>query len=270
MNERILLIFCRHRECCSTWLQLIQLHFGLGSESLLAHFSLFDMFEGPLSLLPGSSLCFQFSFALSWLIYQRRTFWGRHRDWSRHCGRSWERGRGRINLCTNNNSGEKINWKRNTWNYWLSSVPFWAVTGIEGWGAEDEPTDFFPFPPSCAVLSSFFSLPFFCCFFSFLKRCFSSFVNSCPSFYFAKHWTTQNRSYRRSWQMRTRTFARPTPSSPWELSAKPSTNKHEFNHTVNRRLRHNTPLNIPNSTAKTTQTSRSVTLGIRASNSSYS
>lgn len=68
-----------------------------------------------------------------------------------------------------------------TGNYSLK-IPFWAVFCAEGWGAGgDEVTDF-SFSSDCDVLSSFLSLPFFCCFFSFLKRCFSSFVNSFPSF----------------------------------------------------------------------------------------
>lgn len=52
----------------------------------------------------------------------------------------------------------------------------------EGWGAGGDEATGFSFSPDCDVLSSFLSLPFLCCFFSFLKRCFSSFVNSLPSF----------------------------------------------------------------------------------------
>lgn len=61
--------------------------------------------------------------------------------------------------------------------------PFWAACWAGGCGAEAAKlAAFFSFWPSCEALSSFFSLPFFCCFFSFLSRCFSSLVSSLPSF----------------------------------------------------------------------------------------
>lgn len=83
-------------------------------------------------------------------------------------------------LCTNNHGSEKYTGKK-MWNYYVT-IPLWAVICAEGWGAGRAGGDFFSLSPGCDVLSSFFSLLFLCCFFSFLKRCFSSFVNSFPSF----------------------------------------------------------------------------------------
>lgn len=76
----------------STWLQLTGWCFGFGCGKLLAHFSLFALFRGPLRFLPCSPLCFELCFTLSRLVGRGRWFWGRHRNWcrSRHYWRSWD------------------------------------------------------------------------------------------------------------------------------------------------------------------------------------
>lgn len=60
-------------------------------------------------------------------------------------------------------------------------LPFCAGPGVSGCWAVDGAAFFsLSVPLSVGPLSSF--LPFFCCFFSFRKRCFSSLVSSRPSF----------------------------------------------------------------------------------------
>lgn len=71
------------------------------------------------------------------------------------------------------------NWEH----FFHTEIPLCAglwVTGFEGGGA-DAFSFSFSFSFSGGPLSSF--LFFLCCFFSFLRRCFSSLVNSLPSLY---------------------------------------------------------------------------------------
>lgn len=151
------------------------------------------------------------------------------------------------------------------WNYSLK-IPLLAVFCAEGWGAGGDGATDFSFSPDCDVLSSFLSLPFFCCFFSFLKRCFSSFVNSLPSFCTTTaqwtHYSLDQKGPRRDLnKFWTRTFARSMPSFPWEPSAKTSS-AFIFNHTDNQSRSHIMSLNVPDSTKESTQISLSVTADI--------
>lgn len=129
------------------------------------------------------------------------------------------------------------------------------MTGVGGWGAEDELTDFFSFSPSCDVLSSFFSLPFFCCFFSFLKRCFSSFVKSFPSFYFTKRQQKHDRQPKTGLTQDLDKFKHEPSLARCHRSRESflqncQQNKHLITPRY-RRLFHDTTLKIPDSTTKT-------------------
>lgn len=74
----------------STWLEFARRCFRFARSSLRPHIPLLA-FGGPLSLLPSSPLSFQLCFTLSWLVRRGRSLWGRHRNWSRCCWRSWGR-----------------------------------------------------------------------------------------------------------------------------------------------------------------------------------
>lgn len=157
-------------------------------------------------------------------------------------------------------------------NYWLPSVPFWAVTGVGGWGAEDALTEFFSFSPSCDVLSSFFSLPFFCCFFSFLKRCFSSFVKSFPSFCFTKQKRKHDRQPKTGLTQDLDKFKHEPSLARCHRSRESFLQNCQQNkHLITPRTDVCFTIRLWTSqTAPPKQTSRSATLVIRSSNFSYS